>query len=62
MKIYSIDFSVYGCVLVVANSKEEAIEKMKYKHECCHEKTLIPDRITEHEINEDFVYVNMGDL
>lgn len=60
MKIYALDHGVYGSAVVVANSKGEAFLKIKNKHPKTTEFDI--DRITEHEINENFSFANWGDM
>jgi hypothetical protein len=56
LKIYVMDLGVYGCIITVAKSVDEAREKMKYSYNYSETTS-----IQEHEINENFVYANLGD-
>ena len=57
MKIYVQDNGKYGCLIVIANSKEEARNKMAKYHNAYEEY----GSIEEHEITQDFEFVNYGD-
>lgn len=59
MKIYAIDFGVYGCILVTAKSKEEALEIMR--REARYPSDVVEEKIEEYDL-EGFVYWNEGDL
>ena len=56
MKIYTMDCSWRGSIVVVAKDKDSAIELMK---NCNNFDSKNP--IEEHEIKEGFVFSNLGD-
>lgn len=56
MKLYIQDRGVYGCIIVVANSVEQAKEYMSGEYNY-----NVNETIEEVEIKEGFVYCNLGD-
>ena len=56
MKLYIMDCGVYGAIVVVSDSEIKARELMKSQYNY---QTDLP--ITEHEITEGFIFVNLGD-
>lgn len=60
MKFYTLDHGVYGSVVVIANSKEEAYDIMMAEHPRTSDFDF--DRITEKEIKAGTSHSNWGDL
>jgi hypothetical protein len=58
-KIYIQDYGVYGCIIVIASSEEEARNKMRPKSGYSGYKDNLP--VESFDISEDFVYENYGD-
>lgn len=60
MNIYTMDFGVYGSVVVIAADIDEAYELMKNSHEMAQYEDK--SRIEIFPITNGFVHVNRGDL
>ncbi len=61
MKIYTLDCGWAGSIVVVANSKEEALAKMELEFNFSYCEN-VEANFKEHEINTDFVFCNTGDI
>jgi|AGFT01.1.fsa_nt_gi hypothetical protein len=61
MKFYTLDHGVYGSVVVIANSKEEAYNIMLDEHPRTNRFNDF-ERITEKEIKVGTSHSNWGDL
>lgn len=59
MKIYTLDLSYYGSVVVVEETLENAWAKMLSSHPCAGERDI--SNVVETEISTDFVFSNLGD-
>lgn len=59
MKIYTLDLSYYGSVVLVEESLENAWNKMLAFHPAALERNITD--VVEHEINSDFIFTNYGD-
>jgi hypothetical protein len=57
LKIYAQDRGIYGCIVVIAKSEEQARTKMRDALNYSEKQEL-----EEYEINEDFAFWNYGDM
>lgn len=60
MKVYTLDHSYDGSVVVIAETKEQALELMKNEHPRTDDNDFA--RIEEHEILCGFSFSNFGDM